>query len=210
MKMPHRPRFPFLLRAPGRSAYTLVELLAVISIMTVIMLLVAPATQNINQAWTITNAGATLEGELTVARETALSRRQQVEVRFYKYAASGTTAWRAMQLFIQNDKGVFQPLNKMVQLPSGVIMNSGTTYSPLLSTASCTALASPPAIPVVGTSYTALLFRFLPNGQTNLPIDTIPSPFLTLHRDILTDPTKGNFYTIQIDPLNGKLKSYRP
>lgn len=76
-----------------------------------------------------------------------------------------------------------------------------------------------PSIFNVGTTYTYVAFQFRPDGSTTL--DQITSIigtwgcFLTLHQLSSGDPVAKtalpkNYYTIQIDPNNGHVNSYRP
>jgi uncharacterized protein (TIGR02596 family) len=191
--------------------FSLVELLVVVALLAMLMTMLVPAVGSMNTARLLTAAGSSLEGGLTLARENALVRRAPVEVRLYSYAVPGSTAaYRAMQAFIMNDQGEYStPVGKMIPLPTGIIISSNAAYSTLMADASGSAtFTNADPIPRIGT-YTARAFRFLPNGQTTLSNST-PFPFLTLHSERLSNPASGNFYTIQIDPLNGKLRNYRP
>ena len=203
------PAFTPSKRILSTAAFNLVELMMVMAITAVMMALIVSTNHGINSGIALTTAGARLEGEFTLARETALVRRCPVEVRFYDYTVLGRGAYRAMQLFVQNAQGNYIPLGKVVQLPTGIVISRDNTYSPLLQ--NCAPfLASPmPAIPNVGTSYSSCVFHFLPSGQTDLA-NAVPNPFLTLQSETLAAPQGGNFYTIQIDPINGKLNTYRP
>jgi len=69
----------------------------------------------------------------------------------------------------------------------------------------------------VGLNYYYVAFRFMPDGSTNLPAasvtDTNGAWYVTLHN--LTDPMgsikpPANFFTLQVDPVSGTLKQYRP
>ena len=65
----------------------------------------------------------------------------------------------------------------------------------------------------VNHNYEWAAFRFLPNGGTNL--DPNKLWFLTWH-GITANPASTtsvdnlNFFTLQIDPVSGNSKSYRP
>jgi hypothetical protein len=63
----------------------------------------------------------------------------------------------------------------------------------------------------VKKNYQYCSFRFLPDGSTNL----LPTKswYITVH--LLTDKVNSelpppNFFTLQIDPVSGTTKSYRP
>jgi uncharacterized protein (TIGR02596 family) len=171
-----------------------------------------------------------LVDQLSVARQTALSMNNSVEVRFYQFGDPGipgeqvnspsTGRYRAMQTFVIQDSGTAVALGKVQLLPNTIMIDSGATLSsiigssqasPAIPTATKGSMLNVP-IPRVGTNYNSVAFQFLPGGSTNLtpPISTW---FLTLHKlndaDGLNTPP-SNFYTVQIDASNGHIKTYRP
>jgi uncharacterized protein (TIGR02596 family) len=122
------------------------------------------------------------------------------------------------------------PLDKPQLLPQAIVINKGTLSS-LLSEAQAppycptrqSATANDPSLPrktgstYVGTNYDFVWFRFLPDGSTNLPLksnsDANGAWFVTLQN--LTDPVNppkppANFFTLQIDPVSGAIKHFRP
>ena len=135
--------------------------------------------------------------------------------------------YRAIQIFetldaidsLTNDF-VRVPIDKPALLPQAIIMNKG-----LLSTL-VSQVSTPPGAPSngtptsrdaqlprgVGTRYDYVSFRFLPDGSTNLPqTGTAWCVTLCNINDIVTGSTPPpNFYTIQIDPVSGVMKQYRP
>jgi hypothetical protein len=64
----------------------------------------------------------------------------------------------------------------------------------------------------VGTQYDFASFRFMPDGSTNLPqaTNTVWCVTLLNINDIVAGTTPANFYCLQIDPVTGKMKQYRP
>ena len=75
------------------------------------------------------------------------------------------------------------------------------------------------AVGRVARNYEWMGFRFLPDGSTDLPPTAMISGtttgdtwYLTLvgSNDLSKDIKTINFYTVQIDPVSGTLKSYRP
>ena len=145
------------------------------------------------------------------------------------------TTWkfRAFQLFEIMENSAAVPLNKMQRFPKMVIADPDK-YSTLLRKElrpykRAEEDMTTPEIPVrygdlaVGRRYEYASFRFLQDGSTDLPPTTNPtnqtgqtntgdSWYLTLiglneeNRDINTI----NFYTLQVDPISGSTKAYRP
>lgn len=123
------------------------------------------------------------------------------------------------------ESGAVVSLDKLTALPSGVIMNAGGLSSLLPNgqaknpPAVQTPTAADPPLPGVGSGtgigsqYQYVAFRFLPNGSTNLsPSD---SWYVTIHnvRDQATASSTtppANFFTLQIDPVSGSMKGFRP
>ena len=214
-----------LLPAP-RSAFSLIELVVVIAIIAIIATFTVPAATTILRGSAITQASQTLTDQISLARQMALSRNRAVEVRFYKYAdpeAAGETTgqWRAIQLFEVLESGVAVPLGKVQTLPISVVIEPSTTFSTLIP-AQGKEIApiknKDPDLPRgVGIGYVYGAFRFLQDGSTNLaPTSTW---FVSIHN--LTDTPSGttmkkvngdpiNFFTLQIDPVSGAIKGFRP
>ena len=66
----------------------------------------------------------------------------------------------------------------------------------------------------IGSQYQYVAFRFLPNGSTNLsPSDswyvTHPQPEGPGRQRAARTPP-ANFFTLQIDPVSGSMKGFRP
>lgn len=207
-----------LLLIRGRG-FSLIELIAVIAILTVLALIALPAFDQLVKASRLTNAGRMIVDELSLAQQFALTRNLPVEIRLYllpdeRSPLSQPTVFRAMQAFANGDNGLV-PIGNPVFLPPGVIVDPDITRSSLLdseSEARPLADASPKvaaenqAIPKYGLNYRYIAFVFRGNGETNL--NQVPC-FFTLISDVHSaDPT--NFVTIQINPLTGKVRSFRP
>ena len=212
-----------------RSAFSLIELVVVIAIIAIIATFTVPAATTILRGSAITQASQTLTDQISLARQLALSRNRAVEVRFYQYAdpeAPGETAgspttgqWRGIQLFEVVESGVAIPLDKPQRLPISVVIDSNVTFSTLItSPAKKPNTTTDPDLPRgVGKNYLYASFRFQQDGSTNLsPTGTW---FVSIHN--LTDTPSGtkmesapnkpiNFFTLQIDPVSGAIKGFRP
>ena len=145
-----------------------------------------------------------------------------------------TWHFRAFQLFEIMENGAALPINKMVRLPKMVSMDNDK-YSTLLRITlrgaykDATKDLTTPEIPVsynnvsVGRNYEYTSFRYLQDGSTDLPPSTKATTggagaatddswYVTLIgiNDETKDINTVNYYTMQIDPVSGATKSYRP
>ena len=117
---------------------------------------------------------------------------------------------------------IYTPLTKLDFLPSSIIIDSGTTLSSLCNatayptlgeTGAPTTSVSPthPSLPRVKTNYSYYKIDFRADGTTSLNPNV--SWFLTLHAlssgDVMTSPP-SNFYTVELDPVQGSTRSFRP
>ncbi len=172
---------------------------------------------------------------MSQGRQIALARNESVEVRFVEYAdpeAAGElvgdpTTWkfRALQLMEVGSSGVPTPIKdrSFVPLPLTVMMNPSLSYSSLLGSAQPAIVAptaqDPPLPRNIKSNYKYVAFRFLPDGSTNLsPTQAQGGWFVTVHGipdyQALSSGTKSiqqvNFFTLQIDSVNGATHAYRP
>jgi len=212
-------------RSRSIGAMTLIELLTVISIIAVMATLVTPAANSILKGSKLTQASQMVGDGLAYARQSALTRNQPIEVRFYQFAdpqqpqesLSDPTTWkyRAMQFFEVPATGASIPLGKVQRFPNAIIIDAGGAISSLLDSQTYPFLKVAPGSLVnifgLGTNYNAVAFRFLADGSTNLTVTN--SWFLTLHNitdgDYRTAPP-ANFFTLQIEPITGHVTYFRP
>jgi uncharacterized protein (TIGR02596 family) len=216
----------------GNGGFTLIELLLVISIIVLIAGLVIPAAGPMLKGSQLTQSGTVLSDQLSLARQRALTKNRAVEVRFYRYGdpefpgekngdpSSGH--YRAMQCFEVLPSGSKVPMDKVQYLQPSIIADSSVKLSTLLNQptrpeqSGASGTPRPPAIPRGGNSYKFVSFQFRPDGATDLPLTGDPEHgkwFLTLHSindGDGRDTPPANFYTLQIDPANGKVRSFRP
>lgn len=151
------------------------------------------------------------------------------------YQDPGTGYWRAFQLFEILENGVAVPSGSFQRLPRMVVLD-GTKRSTLLDEA---VMGTPkkgdvdktaPDLPVeiggkkVGKNYEYLAFRFQPDGTTNLPLKATKAAegggtakesdawYITVLNlsDITKEIKNINYAVIQIDPVTGSQKTFRP
>ena len=215
------------------SGFTLVELLTVMAIIGLIAAFVVPSASSILKGSQLTQSTQIVTDQLGLARQRALSRNRSVEVRFYKYGdpeIPGQTAsngnYRAFQTFEVIDpspanlSGTTVAFGKVQHLQSSIIIDAGTPDLATLSSIfnqtnrkplSVSTTSSTLPFPHAGNTYEYTYFRFRPDGSTDL----LPTGkwYLTLHSindgDKLTTPPR-NFVTLQLDPVDGSIRTFRP
>lgn len=215
-----------------KRAFSLIELVIVISVIVIIAAFTIPALNTVLKGSQLSQGAGLLVGQLNIARQQALSRNRQIEVRFYRYADvempgeslsdPSTGKFRALQLFQITPQGVALPIEKMQTLPSSVIFSQTTGQG--LSTLLDQPTAFTPKKPLVNDSaaprlgrgvdhnYDYISFRFMPDGSTDRKPTSNWHVTVIGINDKLTSPSQPppNFFTVQIDPVSGVTKIYRP
>jgi uncharacterized protein (TIGR02596 family) len=242
----HEPFHP-MNSASRRRAFSLIELLVVISIIALVIGFAVPAANSMLRGSQLTQGSQQFSDQIAFARQSALQRNRPVEIRFYRYAdlevplekVDRPETWRfhAYQLFEILENGAALPIGRMLRFPRSVIADEDK-YSTLLRKTlvgeyhQAVADLTVPELPikfdnqVVGRNYEYTGFRFLQDGSTDLSPTTKPRAGA---EDLDTDQTNDswyitllgtndggkpidqvNFYTVQIDPVTGGSKAYRP
>jgi uncharacterized protein (TIGR02596 family) len=215
MKLPAAP-----MTARG---FTLVELLVVLAVISIVSTLTIMAFRGVNSALNLSSATQEISAELTNARQTALTLDETVQVRFYQFpdttGASTTKEFQAMQTFETRDNPPL-PLDKIVYLPSNIMISGSGTYSPPLSSSNVTPTtpaASDPLINLngVGQNYTYVAISFKSNGTIDTTAYTgtwyTGSWFITLFEKRYASATQlVNYTTVSIDPQDGRLRIFQP
>lgn len=212
-------------------AFTLVEMLVVMSIIFILIALVTPSLTGILKANSLTQGSQNIIGQLTLARQVALTQNHPVEVRFYQYAdpslsgeipgSPATGKFRALQTFTISDTGYGTPISKVEHFPITFMIDAGPTLSSLLAPpaggvqSGLVLTQSPQAysIPGADKNFNSVAFRFNPDGSTNLGAPPNGGWFITSHLIQYGDrlaKAPPNFATLQIDPSNGSLREFRP
>lgn len=209
-------------RRPG-PAFTLVELLVVMAIMIILLALVLPATTSLMRSMNIGRAASMITDEMNFARQTALARNRDVEVRLYAFPSAlnnGIKQFRAIRTLLADgtDATKSVPLSRIKYLPDPIIISKQSAFSTLLDYGNSSRsglVHTNETVPSAGSvEYVSFLFRA--NGGTSLKPLSPPTGnwYLTLYAE--NAPTDGannlpkNYFTAQIDPVTGRVRSYRP
>jgi uncharacterized protein (TIGR02596 family) len=201
-----------------QGAFSLMELLLVVTIIGLLAALAAGGLGNVSRSSSLATAAQRLGDQIALARQSASSLNLPVEVRLYQLPEFDTTSgspilWRGLQIFGQDASGNATPLSKPVLFPNRVIISTNSVISPLL-----TSLASTNPVLAVGpfpaTSVRYVSFTIRPNGMVTASTTiTDANSFVTLHQQNEPRPDgikPANFITIQINPITSKVTLLRP
>jgi uncharacterized protein (TIGR02596 family) len=226
--------------SPARSrAFSLVELVVVIAVLAILAAFSVPAVTSMLQGSSLTQASQMLVDQMNLARQFALSKNSTVGVRFYRYSDPDTPGedvtkpekgrFRALQVFEVLSSGAALPLGKVEEMPLSVMIGSDPEnpeesvstiidrkLSAIVTADEVRNDKSAVELPRgIKKQYDYVSFRFLPDGSTTL--GPASQWYITLHGSN-DKPEKvdgkqrppANFFTLQIDPVSGTTKIYRP
>lgn len=201
------------------AAFSLIELLVVISIIGILSAAAIGGLSNVARSSSLTNAAQRLGDQFALARQTAVARNLPVEVRLYKlpdfdFTTGGATLWRGLQLFIKEGTNDV-PASRPLFFPQRVIISENAQASPLLAGLGTEPLTPPSNVGAFTTANVRYKsFTIRPNGMVTAT-NSIPDAewFLTIHHenDAKPDGIKpANFATVQINPVTSKVTILRP
>ena len=211
------------------KGFTLIEMMVVVAMIALIVAAMAPQVFSTLVSTRLTSAGESLSGQISLARQMAISGNHSVEVRFYQYedpeAPGSESAYKAIAIMRASSSGGaaapgenLRQLTDTFYLPSGIVLGSAPELSPLL--ASGTIPTQVDSERIIKRSPTARYKAFLlrSDGSTNLE-QLMGSGFnpnmayLTLGEERALEGAKSipsNFFAVQIDPSTGRTTTYRP
>ena len=207
----HRRTSPAFHHTPRTAGFSLLELLVVIAIIGIVASFAIPSVSGIVGGSKLTQATDMVVGQIKFAGQVALSQNRPVEVRFYKYQdpsiPGSTNAIRAMQLLVLNPDSTRNPVTRPQKFPSPIIISDNPTVTQLGAELQSSALGSGEKAAALPAGYTYYTFQFRPDGSTTLSSGTI---FLTVQDGNRPGNPPANFATVQIEPVTGGIRLYRP
>ncbi len=207
---------------PPSAAFTLIEMIVVVSIVAVLVTISAPHVSGVVNATRLRTAADTVYNRLLEAQSLAMLFNTDTELRFYAAQdlidpSSRPTLRKLRVLTLRPPDadeetagtptapggGVFEPVGAITSLDQEVEVSSEPAYSSIIDLG----FTEPEAADAHGR-YVAVRFRS--DGSAGL----LPGKawFLTLHeKDAHLRGSKlRNFVTIQIEPATGRLRSFQP
>ena len=210
-------------RACAARGFSLIEMLIVVTVVGVLLAFAAPQLFSLVQSTSLTSEGTAIRNRMSQAQQIALSQNTDVEVRFFKMKDEGNaeteTAFRAFQFYRYNEYGQLLPVSQFFRIRPPIVINEplstllhgneggSNALSPTKGTAQ---------IPVVSDlkTFEYVSFRFKPDGSTDLPGRAKSGGdtwYITPTKGLPTDAqVPNNYFTVQLDPFNGRVTSYRP
>lgn len=193
----------------SKPAFTLIEMLVVVAIVSLLLAFSTPALMRTMQASRLASTGDSLIGAISEAQQLAFAQNVSVELRFFSYAADFGDAniFGAYQMFkivvVTNGTGAnaqskesVVPVGNLIKLSEGIAIVTDVELSPILSGTQLQDVKDGGGVGysgISGATYCAI--RFMPDGTcrkvggstTNqgitlptLAFQTLPESFLTI------------------------------
>lgn len=196
------------------GGFSLIEILAVLTIISILLSMSVMGINNIADSTDLTNGGDQIVNHLVQARQRALSDNAHVEVRFYPPPENASTKQWMVVMARQGLEDSPTALRQPLILSESIAISESNVFSTLIAMREPhqdeTLMRTPS-----GTERKYFSFKFHPNGSTNLPLtpngDTwhltaISRKYIETAEEVLPN----NFYTIRVDPFTGSVRSFRP
>lgn len=198
----------------ARRAFTLVELVVVLAIATLLFAVATPYAFSAMQSASLTSVGDTLMQKISQAQMRATTENRVVALQFYFYVKDGINACHAMQMVsVDPATNAVKALEEPVYWSEGRVVLVDGQLSPLFTNIPAADMGTAPDGPFKTVEATIRRIRFYPNGSTSVAVP-LRQAYLTFinsnkFKEGATEPPP-NYYTIQIDPVVGRARSYRP
>lgn len=188
-------------------------MLLVIAVLALLTGLASLAFEQISFSMKLDQAGRMILDEISIARHSAATRNENVELRFIKALNSEDSSFSKIQSGVYDPKNgtpTFKPIRASAILPPGVLLTTSGNLSPMLTSISSKTNSSP--------VYDYIPITIRPNGEID-SIDAFPRGnrkkwCITLVPERMAKTSSvddlNDFITIQIDPVTSRAKAYRP
>jgi len=199
------------MRHTRSQAFTLIEILVVIAIMAVLLSIVAPILNSTMDAGLVTQAATIVANEFTIGHLKAIAENRPITLRFIRKDAA--SSFDRMQLIVTDAQGNTSAVDRVTPLPQGTAIAKSATLSTFLDTSVVSennATNADPPVPGFGKAYRYIQFSFRPRGSLDLDITKQWFATVVFLRDDKPSGVPANFVTLQLDPVNGGLCTYRP
>lgn len=186
----------------------MLELLMVMGLVLILAALAMPAVGSLLLGSNLNRAGQLVGDQMALARQEAVTSNCDVEVRFFALTSGANPGVRAVQLWRVNEgSGGTQtnPVGRLQMLPEGVVISTNATLSPLLTAGGRSGRIDVPSHGLV--EYRG--YRIRPSGATDVALTSADS-FVTLRPAQAVGEPPANYYTLQLNPVTGKIAIYRP
>lgn len=213
---------PNVRRRHGKRGMTLVELLAVMAVMTIALTLVAGSYQSFSANVEISNSIQQVGSTLDLAKQLATSRNQYAQVRFLSPQSGDTRAgqYTAIAVYLAEsplygtaNAGLVRQSGKTIQLPASTVVANDATYSPLLAKLKADAdLVRVDTVSIGGITYDSVAFYFKPDGSLDVnysaPLSLTICPFAKYSAN--GNKPDSNYAVVTIDRISGRFQTVRP
>lgn len=195
--------------APGgggvRRAFSLIELLVVMALIAIFSSMAVVAFSGIQRSSGLTRAGSALADTIALARQQAASRNRLVELRIIGLPGAASPSYTAFQLYTTGTNGMLTaPASKIERFPNGIEVADESALSPLLSSTNGTLTNSP-----LGANLPWKGLTFRPDGTLGGSVSGTNN-FITLRHFSDTASPPKNYFTIRVNPINGRITTHRP
>lgn len=203
-----------LSRLRARRAFSLVELVVVLAIASLMFAFAAPYAFSAMQSASLTSVGDTVMQKIAQAQMRATTENRVIALQFYFYDREGVKACHAVQMVaVDPATNTVKALEEPVYWSDGRVVLLAGQLSPMFTNTPQADTGAATENPFKDLEATFRRIRFYPNGGTSLGVP-LRQAYLTLinsnkFKEGATEPPP-NYYTIQIDPVVGRPRSYRP